>query len=70
MNTGKKLDSITEDEIAYFYSDEHYAILVTHEGKKFILNQTMMEIHTKLDPILFFRINRKIITSLLAVDEI
>ena len=69
MNTGKKLDSITEDEIAIFYSDERYAILVTHEGE-FILNQTMMEIHTKLDPTLFFRINRKIITSLLAVDDI
>jgi len=27
VNTGKKLDSITEDEIAYFYSDERYAIL-------------------------------------------
>ena len=70
VNTGKKLDSITEDEIAYFYSDERYAILVIHEGKKFILHQTMMEIETKLDPTLFFRINRKIITSFLAVDEI
>ena len=70
VNTGKKLDSISEDEIAYFYSDERYAILVTHEGKKFILNQTMIEIEAKLDPTSFFRINRKIITSLLAVDEI
>ena len=69
VNTGKKLDSITEDEIAYFYSDERYAILAIHEGKKFILNQTMMEIETKLDPTLFFRINRKIITSFLAADE-
>jgi hypothetical protein len=34
VNTGNKLDSITEDEIAYFYSDERYAILVTHKGKK------------------------------------
>jgi DNA-binding LytR/AlgR family response regulator len=34
VNTGKKLDSITEDEITYFYSDERYAILVTHNGKK------------------------------------
>ena len=70
VNTGKKLDSITEDEIAYFYSDERYAILVIHEGKKFIFNQTIMEIETKLDPTLFFRINRKRITSFLAVDEI
>ncbi|MDC1516169.1 LytTR family DNA-binding domain-containing protein [Cyclobacteriaceae bacterium] len=70
VNTGKKLDSITEDEIAYFYSDERYTILVSHEGKKFILNQTMMEIESKLDPAKFFRINRKIITSFLAVDEI
>ena len=50
VNTGKKLDSITEDEIAYFYSDKRYTILVSHEGKKFILNQTMMEIESKLDP--------------------
>ena len=69
VNTGKKLDSITEDEIAYFYSDERYAILVTHKGEKIHFESNMMEIHTKLDPTLFF-INRKIITSLLAVDEI
>ena len=70
VNAGKKLDSIYDNEIAYFYSDERYAILVTHEGKKFILNQAMMEIESKLDPTHFFRINRKIITSLIAVDEI
>ena len=70
VNTGKKLDSITEDEIAYFYSDERYAILVTHKGKKNYFESNYDGNTYKIRSDSFFYINRKIITSLLAVDEI
>ena len=70
VNTGKKLDSITEDEIAYFYSDERYAILVTHKGKKIHFESNYDGNTYKIRSDSFFYINRKIITSLLAVDEI
>ena len=70
VNTGKKLDSITEDEIAYFYSDERYAILVTHKGGKIHFESNYDGNTYKIRSDSFFCINRKIITSLLAVDEI
>ena len=70
VNTGKKLDSITEDEIAYFYSDERYAILVTHKGEKIHFESNYDGNTYKIRSDSFFCINRKIITSLRAVDEI
>jgi DNA-binding LytR/AlgR family response regulator len=65
----KRLDFVvvrTED-VAYFYSLDKISFLVDREGQKYVLDKTLAELETELDPARFFRISRNVIASLDAV---
>ena len=55
--------------VAYFMADGKYLMLYTHEGGGYILDQTMAALEERLDPQIFFRINRKFIVSFSAIKE-
>lgn len=58
------------NEIAYFYAEEKIVKLVTQEGRKFLINQSLDSLIKQLDPHQFYRVNRKFITSLQAIQSI
>lgn len=56
-------------EIAYFFSDAKYTYLVTYKKDKFLLDPSLNEIEVKLNPKMFFRVSRKYIINIDAVEK-
>jgi len=66
----QKLLSIEMDRIAYFFSDDRLNFFKTFDDKKYVLDYTMDEIESMLDPDQYFRINRAFIVSVKCIDQI
>ena len=69
VQIGTKIKSVPVAEVAYFMADGKYLMLYTHEGGGYILDQTMAALEERLDPQIFFRINRKFIVGFSAIKE-
>ena len=69
VQMGARIKSVPVEEVAYFMADGKYLMLYTFEGNGYVVNQTMSGIENRLDPKLFFRINRKFILSYVAIKE-
>ena len=69
VTVGTKMKSITVGDVAYFMADGKYLVLFTRDGQNYILDQTISGIETKLNPALFFKINRKFIISYASIKE-
>jgi DNA-binding LytR/AlgR family response regulator len=67
---GEKIQAIATEEVAFFFSADKVTFLQTHEGKRFVLDYTLDQIERLLDPLKFFRINRKYIASFFGIKEI
>ena len=70
VKKGEQLIPIADDDTAYFYTENELVYLTTHAGKKYVLDYTLEQLLTLLDPVRFFRINRQFIVSLGAVQQI
>ena len=70
VKKGEQLILIADDDTAYFYTENELVYLTTHAGKKYVLDYTLEQLSTLLDPVRFFRINRQFIVSLGAVQQI
>lgn len=69
VTVGTKMKSVTVGDVAYFMADGKYLVLFTRDGQNYILDQTISGIETKLNPALFFKINRKFIISYASIKE-
>ena len=67
---GEKIQSIAVEEVAFFFSEERVTFLQTKEGKKYVLDATLEQVESQIDPEVFFRINRKYLCRVDAVDEV
>jgi DNA-binding LytR/AlgR family response regulator len=70
VKTGQSLVAIDTSEIAYFFSENSICQLVTHIGKKHIVENTLDELEQLLMPSAFFRNSRKQIIAVQAVSKI
>lgn len=66
---GQKLKSIKTNEIAYFLVNEKNTFLTTFENSTYPLDYSLDQLEGVLDPELFFRVNRKYLVHLDAIDE-
>ena len=66
----QKLVSVEIDEIAYFYSDGRLNFFKTSDNKKYVVDYTMDELETMLDPEKYFRISRSFYVSVDSINEI
>jgi two-component system, LytTR family, response regulator len=62
--------SIKTTEIAFFYATHKMVCLVRNDGSKFILDQSLADIEKQVDPVTFYRVNRKYLVHLQAVRRI
>jgi two-component system LytT family response regulator len=62
--------TIAVEDVAYFYSEHKLTHLVMHTGAIHIVEQTLEELETQMNPRAFFRANRQCIVSLQAIDTI
>ncbi|WP_296701791.1 LytTR family DNA-binding domain-containing protein [Algoriphagus sp.] len=67
---GEKIQSISAKEIAFFFSEERVTFLQTEEGKKYVLDSTLEQVESQVDPSQFFRINRKYLCSYQSISDI
>lgn len=65
--SGKKMKSIPVSQVAYFMTQGRYTQLVTKTNEKFLLDHSLENIINRVDPKLFFRINRQMIVGFDAI---
>ncbi len=57
-------------QAAYFYSEDGLSFVVPSSGKRSLLETTLEKLEQELDPGQFFRINRKLIVQISAIQRI
>lgn len=69
VNAGNRLKSVLIEDIAYFYSMDKSTFLCTYSGKIYPLDNSLDKLELLLDPEIFFRINRKYIIAMSAIQN-
>lgn len=69
VKVGKLLKSVPADQVAYFMADGKYLFLVTRDQQNYIIEETIGSLEPKLDQEVFFRVNRKFIIHINAINE-
>lgn len=64
VKRGMEFQSISLDEVAYFFTEQKITFLVTGDGKKFLVDKNLKELVEELDPACFYRANRKYIINI------
>jgi len=70
VKLGDKLIAVESSNISYFQLRHGVVHLVTSEGKKYLMDQTLDELHHSLDPSQFYRANRQYLVSFNAVHVV
>jgi len=71
VKQGSRIQYIPVEEIAYLFADGKISYLVSKEQKQFVIDHTLEELESELlDPIFFFRISRKAIVRIDAIQEV
>ena len=70
VKLGQKLISISDEDIAYFYSQDKLCFVVTKTCNRYIIDYTIEELAKILQPKHFFQLNRKIISSILSIKDV
>jgi DNA-binding LytR/AlgR family response regulator len=70
VKVGTHLRAIKTSDILYFYSFEKGTYIKTLDNKNYLMDQTLEMIEQRIDPTRFFRINRKYIVSIDAINDV
>lgn len=70
VKRGTDYISIKVEEIAYFYATHKLVCMVDSSGQKFIMDQSLADIETQVDPAAFYRVNRKYLVNMCAIKRI
>lgn len=66
---GQQIKALEIKDAAFFYIESKVTILNTFDGKEYPVDQNLEELQQLLDPAVFFRINRKMIINIGAIDR-
>lgn len=70
VKLGDKIRHIEANDIAYFFSEDKVSFLVTNDSKKYIINYSLEQIEKFMNPVDFYRLNRKYIAHINAIETI
>jgi len=70
IKSGHSYITIFDNEIAYFISDRKLTILVTHNGKKHTMDESLDELEKQVNQNQFFRVNRQFILSITSISSV
>lgn len=70
VKRGTDYISIKTEEVAYFYAAHKVVCMVDNAAQKFILDQSLADIESQLDPAHFYRVNRKYLVNISAIKRI
>lgn len=66
----EELVPVSVTDVAYFVTESGLSWLVRTDGRRFVVDETMEEIATQLDPDAFFRLNRQVVSKPEAIKQI
>ncbi len=69
VKKGVEYKSVPLDEVAYFFTEHKLVFLVDRQGEKYIIDQTITELDIMLPRETFYRLNRKYIARIDAIDR-
>ena len=69
VRKGTEFTALTWDEIAYFFTEHKVVFAKDIQGRQYILDKTLGELERELDTNVFFRLNRKFITHIRAIEK-
>jgi DNA-binding LytR/AlgR family response regulator len=69
VKKGTEFIALEANEIAYFFTEHRIVFVKDFGGRQFIADKTLSEFESTLDNKLFFRINRKFIANLKAIEK-
>jgi two-component system response regulator LytT len=67
---GQRLFFIDTNDIAFFQADNKIVYLSDKSGTRYIVDHTMEKLEEQLDPRQFFRLNRKFIVNIQAIQQV
>ncbi len=70
IKAGQQLTYLRTQDIRYFFSDEGLVYAKTNKGKKHIVDFTLDQLEELMDPVDFYRINRKFILHIESISKI
>lgn len=70
IKMGQHLKMVAIDDAECFYSENKGTYIHTTEGRSYLLEHTLEQLETELDPKQFFRVSRKFIVSVNAIKDI
>lgn len=70
VKRGADYISIKTEDIAYFYATHKLVCMVDHHNQKFILDQSLADLEKETDPSVFYRVNRKYLVNVSAIQKI
>lgn len=70
IKLGNKIKQIVIDDIAYFFSRDKLSFICDKEGKNYPIDLSLDKLEILINPEIFFRVNRQIITHHQAIKDI
>lgn len=70
VKMGQHLKMINIEDAECFYSENKGTYIHTTEGRDYLLENTLEQLESELDPAKFFRVSRKFIVSINAIKDI
>lgn len=69
VQAGSEIISVPAEDVAFFFVQNRHLFITTRNGEQFLFDSTLEAIETRLDPEVFFRINRQFIVSINAIEK-
>ncbi|WKK67590.1 LytR/AlgR family response regulator transcription factor [Lutimonas zeaxanthinifaciens] len=70
IKVGQHLRVVDTDDIECFYSDHKATYCHTNQGKNYLMDFSLEQLDDKLDPLKFYRVNRKFLIQMNAITDI
>jgi len=70
VRLGEQIKSVNVDEIAYFMAEDNVVFLLTKAGRRYIVDHTLEQIESLIDPGIFFRLNRTYIARIDSIKKV
>ena len=70
IKVGEHIRSVVVENILYFYSLEKATFLHTIDDHNYVIDYSLEQVETLVDPAHFFKINRKYMITINAIDDI
>jgi DNA-binding LytR/AlgR family response regulator len=70
IKVGAHLKSVAISEVLYFYSQDKATFIKTKDARSFVIDYTLDQVQALVDPLIFFRIGRKYLVKIDAIEDI